>query len=329
MKDGQLFRQLRKSRNLSLNQVADTRVSQSFISKFEQGQSRISFDRLEALLQNIQVSFEEFQYLRGTSAQRTPASPDDFTGTAINAPYMDVLHQITLINRQTTLSRPERLAAFQQLQQSINGSFRWQRFCRLYLEMMITVERGNINNHNSTESAEVVLRRLIAQLQQLTKPVRQYLYQMENWGIFEILMFRIFQISFPTEDVTRLLHTALNRSEKEQGLIGIAQLRMEILFSCLSRFFNLHEYDAADKTLQLTAKLLQDSQNFNDSVKLLFYQGWYLMSTEEITLGTKKCQEAISIAHILQQPQIAQQWQDMLDKMLANRDGETYYFFFT
>ena len=328
MEDGQLFRQLRQARNLSMQQVADERVSVSFISKFEQGKSRISVDRLEALLENIQVSFEEFQYLRHATT-RVAVTPQDFTSLAINAPYMDVLHQVTVINHQTELPRPARIEAFTQLQASIAGAGRWQRFCRLYLELMLVVERSNLSHQNSTQPAAQLLAELMGQLQQLTIPVRRYLYQMENWGIFEILMFRIFQVSFPTEDVTRLLHTALNRSEQERGLIGIDQLRMEILFSCLSRFFNLREFAAAESTLALTADLLRDSQNLTDSLTLLFYQGWYLISTDAVASGTEKCQQAISVAHILQQPQLAQRWQAMLDKFLANRDGENYYYYFT
>jgi transcriptional regulator with XRE-family HTH domain len=64
MNEGQLFRKLRKDRGLSLEQVADEMNSVSFISKFEKGNSNISMHRLERLLQNINVSFEEFLYLR-------------------------------------------------------------------------------------------------------------------------------------------------------------------------------------------------------------------------------------------------------------------------
>ena len=63
MNEGELFRKLRKDRGFSLEQVSDEINSVSFISKFEKGQSNISFLRFERLLQNVNVSMDEFLYL--------------------------------------------------------------------------------------------------------------------------------------------------------------------------------------------------------------------------------------------------------------------------
>lgn len=67
--DGKLFRQLRKDRGLRLQDVADEVNSVSFISKFEKENSNISFYRLEHLLEQINVSLEEFLYLRDQAAE--------------------------------------------------------------------------------------------------------------------------------------------------------------------------------------------------------------------------------------------------------------------
>ncbi|MDT2598296.1 helix-turn-helix transcriptional regulator [Enterococcus hulanensis] len=62
-----IFRELRKDRGLSLQDLTDEINSRSFISKFEKGDSKISFHRLEHLLERLNVSMEEFLYLRAKS----------------------------------------------------------------------------------------------------------------------------------------------------------------------------------------------------------------------------------------------------------------------
>ncbi len=66
--DGAVFRQLRLNHHQTLAQVADDQNSIAFISKFEQGKSNISFSRLSHLLFRINMSVEEFLFIRDLQA---------------------------------------------------------------------------------------------------------------------------------------------------------------------------------------------------------------------------------------------------------------------
>ena len=59
---GELFKQIRIEKGLSLADLADADISPSFIGKFERNQSRISADWFIRLLQKMQVSLDEFIY---------------------------------------------------------------------------------------------------------------------------------------------------------------------------------------------------------------------------------------------------------------------------
>lgn len=60
---GTLFKNLRKNKKMSLNDVSGDSISLSFISKFERGESEISLSRFLILLNNLNVTIEEFHNL--------------------------------------------------------------------------------------------------------------------------------------------------------------------------------------------------------------------------------------------------------------------------
>lgn len=59
-KMGELFKQIRISKRLTLKDVAGDYLSISFLSKFERGESDISLSRFFQLLEQLDVSVEEF-----------------------------------------------------------------------------------------------------------------------------------------------------------------------------------------------------------------------------------------------------------------------------
>ena len=63
MKFGETFKEIRLSRKYSIEALADQSVSKSTISRFERLESDITFDKLVALLNKMQVSIGEFMFL--------------------------------------------------------------------------------------------------------------------------------------------------------------------------------------------------------------------------------------------------------------------------
>ena len=57
---GKVFRDFRLNGNYSLAQAAGNQVSTSQLSRFERGESELTVDKFLAVLDNIQVSVENF-----------------------------------------------------------------------------------------------------------------------------------------------------------------------------------------------------------------------------------------------------------------------------
>ncbi len=91
--DGAVFRQLRHNHQLTLAQVADDHNSIAFISKFEQGKSNISFSRLTHLLYRINISVEEFVFIRDLQSGVVPTSndPNFVYNTLTHRAFVEVL----------------------------------------------------------------------------------------------------------------------------------------------------------------------------------------------------------------------------------------------
>ena len=136
--DGKLFRQLRKDRGLRLQDVADEVNSVSFISKFEKENSNISFYRLEHLLDQINVSLEEFLYLRDQAAEPKlyhylSEQPFFMTGK-----FTFYLNQIFKSNDEVNESRDFNKGVHQmrELSQTFTEKNRGEKFLKLLCQLL-------------------------------------------------------------------------------------------------------------------------------------------------------------------------------------------------
>ncbi|SJZ55046.1 Helix-turn-helix domain-containing protein [Pilibacter termitis] len=58
---GELFRELRESRNLSMKSVVGTEMSIAQLSKFERGESEITLSKFYFIIERIGITIEEFE----------------------------------------------------------------------------------------------------------------------------------------------------------------------------------------------------------------------------------------------------------------------------
>lgn len=326
--DGEIFRQLRKDRGLSLHDIADEMNSLSFISKFEKGASNISFYRLEHLLERINVSMEEFLYLR---VQNPGAElyyylsdrPFFMTGK-----FTFYLNQIFKCNDEVNESRnfQDAIKQMAELSGEIRGDTRSAKFLRLLCKLL---SMSYQLNDDRDQGKQIDTDQFFANLQQLSEPVVKYLYNVENWGVFEVLLFRFFQFSFPVETVHQLLGTAVSRTEKEAGVQLMQRMKFELLFGTCATFINFRKWTWAKEVLEETEKLLRDQGDLLNSTKLLFYQGWLKISSGSIATGKQNCEQSISIFRILKQPAMQRMYEEMLQGIMINQENHDDYFIFS
>lgn len=68
---GEFFRGVRKARSLKLKDLANEQVTLAQLSKFERGETVLSFDRLLSVIDRLNMTFEEFSYMANAYQQPT------------------------------------------------------------------------------------------------------------------------------------------------------------------------------------------------------------------------------------------------------------------
>lgn len=325
--DGELFRQLRKDRGLSLQDVADERNSVSFISKFEKGASQISFFRLEHLLERINVSFEEFLYLRIPDADSKMYDYLSDRPFFMTGKFIFYLNQIFKYNDEANQSHnfKEAINQMESLKKELLGETRDEKFLKLLCQLLTL--NYQLNERDQEQPRDI--KKFFATLQELSAPIVKYLYNVENWGVFEVLLFRFFQFSFPVETVHQLLRTAVSRIEKEAGVQLMQRMKFELLFGTCATFINFRGLSWAKEVLVETEKLLHDQGDLSNSTKLLFYQGWVKIMSGAVDEGKQNCQQAISIFRILKQPSMQRMYEELLQGILINQQNHRKFFIFS
>jgi Rgg/GadR/MutR family transcriptional activator len=309
--EGTLFRQLRQDRGITLQQLADKMNSVAFIGKFERGETRISFDRLEHLLSRINVPFEEFLFLRATMRGVVPAvKMDMLRGFYITADYPLPLNQVwQVIAGHEGQETAADLAALDKLAASLDKTTRWGQL----LAIFVAISRANVESNIQDRADDMVT--LITQFRQMTRPVVSYLYSIENWGSFELVIFQLFQGFLEPATTHQLLGTALAASAKEAPLPLVYKLRLNILASAFRTFIQFGHQPWAKECLDQQADLVRNTGELMEATTLRFQRGWYVMYAEDYDQGKEMCDQAISIFRILDQPVVVERflmWRDII-----------------
>ena len=168
----------------------------------------------------------------------------------------------------------------------------------------------------------------MAQLQALAKPVVSYLYSVETWNYFELYWFRHLMVALPTATIQNLLPLAIKRSEKYRAFNQIRNIRIRTLFAAFSVFINDRQLTDAKKALDTAKTLLHDSDDLTNAAMLLFLRGWYHVIADQPEIGWELCHQAISLAHILDQPKQEQQLRYSLEFIHQNVNNPEKVAFF-
>ena len=324
MDEGTLFRKLRKDRGLSLEQVSDELNSVSFISKFEKGNSNISLHRMERLLNNINVSVEEFFYLRELEKNPTLNEDIKILRGYLNGDFYYYYAKILITNDKAVKQGFDLgIIEMEKIKNEMNTKISWQRFIAIYCEVCIYTYHSNINP-SKDRTAESVMN----DINLITKPVITYLYKVEDWGAFEVALFKMFSFTFKVEQIHQLLYLAVSRTEKESQFHVMGNYKAELIFSSFSYFANFRYKEWAKESLELARKTLKDQKDLNSSTFLLFCEGWYYLIFENYEKGIELTHQAISIFKILEQPTMEKKLKHVLRNILKNKEQPDEYFMF-
>ncbi len=178
---GTTFRIFRKNKGYTLKQVANTIVSVSFLSKFERGDSDISFATLIELLNRIMVTHEEFYFTHHSGKSN---AIEEFFNTAEKA---------HLTNDLTTIIRMKK-EALEKYEQTKHVPYH----CNA---LLLEVYGSMIQNKSTSVTPNA--------LEVLTN----YLFDIEVWGYYELRLYNSTLFLLPPNSVIIFSETVHSKSE--------------------------------------------------------------------------------------------------------------------
>ena len=263
---GKTFKQIRKSKGMTLKEAAGESMSQAQLSRFENKQSMVTVDLLYEMLSNINTTPQEYYFLMGADPEKE---------------LKDFFYRIIELDgkfQETEVLETER----EKLKDSNPGPYDWQRYMIYFIENLIKAK-----NNESFDADNYV---------------RDYLMQIEDWGERELRIYALFGFVLPVETTYFLMQTAVKRSRLYQGIPQDMKLLHTILTNNFSTFIFHNRLDYASETLLLFEESLKHHSEFVEShLNFLFNKGIFAFKEKNIEKGKKYCEQVLSLCEILQQ----------------------------
>lgn len=199
---GKTFRTFRKNKGYTLNHVANGIVSVSFLSKFERGDSSISFPILIELLDRIMVTYEEFYFLHH-SGKSNPI--EEFFNAAENAFAKRDLPAITQLKKE----------AVENYKQTNHVPYHCNVLLLEVYESMIKNKPIAVTNTS---------------LQILTN----YLFDIEVWGYYELRLYNSALFLLPAELVITFSEIVYKNSDLMKKLPVLHNVFTRVLLNTIT-----------------------------------------------------------------------------------------------
>ena len=275
---GQTIRKIRKSKNITLKEAAGEALSISQLSRFETDKSMIPVDLFYKVLENLNTTTEEFEYLRGQKKHKE---------------IEDIFNRIEDYNNNRKLDKLRHLNT--ELKENRPTPYSWEQFLIYFIESILNLYEP------SEETVE--------------QPVLDYLMQVEDWGEMELRLYAMFGFTLDIETTYFLMRTALKRSQQYLNVPSTANLLYVILSNNFSSFLNADHMDYAEETIELFEKnYAEKAKNIQPHVDFLFNKGVLHFKKKEAEKAIQYCEEALSLCKLFKQKDL----EEMFTKRYKN-----------
>lgn len=262
---GKTLQTIRKSKGMTLKEACGTSLSVSQLSRFENEKSMIPVNLFFDVLQNINTTFEEFNYILGQQDKKQLFQ------------YFDLLEEY--INNQ----QYEKLKLLREaIKKSSPNPYSWNQFLIYFIDSIVHLEEGG---ENKSELA-----------------VLNYLMQVEDWGEMELRLYAIFGFTLEVETTYSLMHTALKRSKLYQAIPQDIKLLHTILSNNFSTFLYNGKLDYAEETIHIFNELYsEDIDLLSPYIDFMFNEGLLAFRKGNSEEGQKYCEQAIHVCKLFRQ----------------------------
>ena len=226
---GKVYKEIRESKGLTQEEVCGNILSRTSLSKIESGKATPKYENMEFLLRQINMSFEEFEYI-----------------CHLYKPRQRTEIMQTYLNMSSTLGTSELEKLFQKCQDYLKTHYDLPiEEIRDMLEIVI-----HIRQHGTEQLSD--------QVKQTIKKLWEKIEKQDTWYENDLKILNTILFSFPIEHLHLITGKILQRLEVYKNYQHLYDLRMAILLN-LSTIYLYHQ----DKNMcqQICYTLLEDAKN--------------------------------------------------------------------
>lgn len=263
---GRIFKQVRKSKGMTLKEAADQSMSLAQLSRFENGKSMVTVDLLYEMLLNINTTPQEYYFLMGEDTEEE--LKEFFQRILKYKSDEDYAEELFRLKENSLKHR--------------SSPYSWEQFFYYYIESILKVRKDEPFEPNSY--------------------VLNYLLQVDDWGEMELRIYALFGFMFPVETTYFLMKTAIKKSQLYQAIPQSMKLLQTILINNFSTFIFYNRLDYAEEALQLLEEEFTENNEFVEThLNLLFNKGILAFKKNDPENGSRYCEQVLSLCDIFQQ----------------------------
>ena len=284
---GEVFKELRKSRNVSLQEATGGEFTYSMLSKFERGEAELSSMKLITALDNIHSDLNEFMYLvRGFSQKKVLAFQENLWDL-YDREGIDSLHSLYEETTQKYRSSGE----------------------TSYLLQMIRIKSLLVFFDSEIRATDEELTFLY-----------DYFFTIDIWGNYELELFSTISTLFPLPLYFKYSREMLQKTDLLGSLpsnkVGIDTILINGLFKAIEEKDKLK---ADYFVFQIEKRELPESQAYLKIIYMIA-KGYYDTIFNVKNKGLEKIQRGIAILQDLEYVDGARYYENYFANQLSNED---------
>ena len=284
---GEVFKELRKSRNISLQEATGGEFTYSMLSKFERGEADLSSMKLITALDNIHSDLNEFMYLvRGFSQKKVLAFQENLWDL-YDREGIDSLH-----------------ALYEETTQKYRSSGE-----KSYLLQMIRIKSLLVFFDSEIRATDEELTFLY-----------DYFFTIDIWGNYELELFSTISTLFPLPLYFKYSREMLQKTDLLGSLPSNKVAIDTILINGLFKAIEEKDKLKADYfTFQVENRDLPESEAYLKIIYMIA-KGYYDTIFNVKNKGLEKIQRGITILQDLEYVDGARYYENYFASQLSNKD---------
>ena len=264
---GKVFKELRESRKISLRKATGGRFSASLLSRFENGQSEISAQKLFAALENIHANVEELLFLARDFHHDANSEFRNQLFKAVNPKDLTSLH--TLYQREY-----QKIPFSKDKQEHILNAILIKSYMKA-IDETITL----------TSEEERVL--------------HDYLFSVEIWGLYELSFFSFCSPLLSVQLLTKYTREMLRKSDFLQGVGKNRNMMHTLLFNGFMACIEVDDFtNALYFKKQIEKNFFEENETYFRIV-YLWAEGLLDSKQGRVEDGQRKMEDAVRIFEMI------------------------------